>query len=199
MPKLTFNPIEHTYRIDGVLIPGFSQVAKAMGINDFSGVPVNILEAARSFGDNLHYTTKLFDEKNLEESSLSQPLIPCLDQYKQFLKDNAVKIIRKYIEKPICSFRYRYGITPDRICLIGGEFAVLEIKTTTVIPKSVKLQTAAQVLAIEEYYGIRIKKRYGLQIPVEGKYKLFAYTDDNDKSSWLCFLGAYNWLKENKK
>ena len=192
--KLTFNPIEHIYRLDGVVIPGFSEIAKAMGISDYSGASIEILEAARNFGKQMHLATKLWDEKNL--GLLPKPLIPWMETYKKFLKNYSVKIIQKYIEKPICSYRYRFGVTPDRICLVSGELSVLEIKTTTVMPNSVKLQTAAQTLAAEEYYGIRIRKRYGLKLS-PGDYKVYPYKDEMDKQVFIAFLSAYNWLKKN--
>ena len=194
--RLIFNPITHIYRLDGVVIPGYSEISKAMGISDFSKVNPELLELARNFGEQLHVATKLWDLKKL--GTLPEPLEPCLEEYKSFLKDYAVKIIPKYVEKPICSYRYRYGVTPDRVVTIGGEYAILEIKTTTAMSNSVKLQTAAQALAAEEYYGIRIKKRYGLQILPDKPYKLYPYKQESDKGSWLCFLGASNWLRGNK-
>lgn len=198
-PIFTFDPETHIYRLDGSVIPGFSQVAEVMGITDYSGVREDYLELARVFGDALHYAAKLLDEEILDENTLSAPLISCLDQYRKFLKDYSVKILKRYIERPIYSYRYRYGITPDRICTINDKLSVLEIKTTTALPPGVKLQTAAQKIAAEEYFGLRIKKRFCVLLPLEGNYKPYVFTNDNDYNSWLCFLGAYNWRKGNLK
>lgn len=197
--KLTFDEINHTYRLDGVIIPGYSQIAKSMGITDYGNVPDYFLEPARKFGQAGHYATRLWDNQTLNEVTLSEPLIPCLEEYKKFLQDNKVEIISDYIEKPICSVRYRYGITPDRICLIKGELSVFELKFVETMAPGAALQTAAQKMAAEEFYHIKIKKRYGVQISLKEQYKLYPYTNKGDEQTWLCFLGAYNWKEKYAK
>ena len=198
MGKFIFKEDTHEYFLDSVKIPGFSEIAKAMGIYDFSGVPETILEAARVFGDAAHYAARLWDLKDLDESTLDESLKPCLEVYKYFLTISHVEIIREYIENPICSYLYRYGITPDRICLINGELSVLELKFVSKLLPGVALQTAAQKRAAEEFYKIKIKKRYVLQITSSGKsYPPIEYKNKGDDNAWLCFLGAYNWLRRN--
>jgi hypothetical protein len=135
------------------------------------------------------------DKGTLDRGTLSNPLIPLLEGYEKFKKDFEVEIIPEYIENPICSFVYRFGVTPDRICLVKKELSVVELKTNTIMLASVKLQTAAQKKAAEEFYKIKIKNRYGIQFPLEGDYVPYQYKDKSDEYSWLSFLGAYNWLK----
>jgi hypothetical protein len=196
--KLEFEPKTHIYRLDGVVIPGFSEIAKAMGIVNYNNIPDFILEPTRNFGDVMHYTTKLWDLRDLDESTLDEPLKPCLEAYKYFLTTFHVEIIKEYIEQPICSFIYRYGITPDRIYLVNGELSVLELKFVSQLLPAVALQTAAQKRAAEEFYKIKIKHRYVLQITRQGDFKPpIEYKDKGDDNAWLCFLGAYNWLRRN--
>jgi len=198
MPNLTFKSDTHEYFLDGVKIPGFSEIAKVMGIFDFSNVPEYILETARNFGDAAHYAMRLWDLKDLDESTLHEDLKPCLEAYKQALKDNHIEIIKEYIEQPICSLIYRYGITPDRICLVKDELSILELKFVSVLQSGVALQTAAQKLAANEFYKTKVKRRFVLQITREGEAKpLKEYKEKGDENAWLCFLGSYNWLKKN--
>jgi hypothetical protein len=197
--KLEFDNENHIYRLDGVAIPGYSQIAKKMGIANLDNIPEYTLEQARQFGQAGHYATRLSDEGRLDEDSLSLPLIPCLKSYRDFLRCSNVEIIKEYIEKPICSFRYRFGTTPDRICLIRGELSVLELKFQETISKATSIQTAFQKIAANEFYHIKIKKRYGLQITLNGNCILHSYKDKNDEQVALCFLGAFNWREKNAK
>jgi len=187
----------HIYHLNGVVIPGYSEIASAMGITNFSGISERVMEAARNFGSAGHYATRLWDEKRLDESTLSAPLIPCLEEYKNFLIDFKVEIIPGYIEKPICSTIYRYGVTPDRVCVINGELSILELKFVESMSKATELQTAAQKLAAEEFYKIKIKRRYGLQIPQKGKAKIYPYTNKSDEQTWIAALSLYNWRVKN--
>jgi hypothetical protein len=198
MSKLIFKEDTHEYFLDGVKIPGFSEISKAMGISNYSGIPESVLEAARQFGVAAHYMTKLWDLADLDVKSMDAPLNPCLEAYKYFLKTYKVEIIKEYIENPICSYLYRYGVIPDRICLINGELSVLELKFVSKLVPAVALQTAAQKRAAEEFYKIKIKRRYALQITLEGENKKpVEYKDKGDDNAWLCFLGGYNWLRRN--
>jgi hypothetical protein len=198
--ELAYNAEKHEYSIDGKRIPGYSEVAKAMGITNYSGIPDYIMESARNFGTAGHYATRLWDEGRLDVNSLSLPLIPCLEAYKQMLLAYNVVIIKEYIENPICSFRYRFGTTPDRICLIEGEMSILELKFVSSLQPGIALQTAAQKLAAEEYYRIKIKNRYALQIAMDGKLRpLKPYKDKSDEGVWLNYLSAFNWKERNLK
>jgi len=199
MDRLIFKDDTHEYFLDGVKIPGFSEIAKAMGVYDFSSVPETILENARVFGDAAHYAARLWDLKDLDEATIDEPLKPCLEAYKYFLTTYHVKIIPEYVENPICSYLYRYGVTPDRICVINDELSVLELKFVSKIMPAVCLQTAAQKRAAEEFYKIKIKRRYALQITRKGEFKPpVECKDKGDDNAWFCFLGAYNWLRRNK-
>jgi len=197
--KLRFNKKKHLYTLDGVIIPGYSEIAKTMGIVNYKNTPGYLLEPAQKFGSAGHFATRLWDEKRLDEKTLSIPLIPCLEAYKSFIKYHDVKILTKYIERPICSYKYRYGITPDRICLIKGELSILEFKFVEVMSPGTAIQLAAQKLAANEYYGIKIIRRYALQLKLNGGFNIEIYKDNSNENTFLCFLGGYNWLKKNKQ
>lgn len=196
--RLVFKADTHEYFFDGVWIPGYSEIAQKMGISDFSMVPENILQRAQNFGTAFHLTVKLLDGDTLDESSVSPELFSLIDAYNKFKQEYFVNIKLEYIEKPVCSFIYRYGCTPDRICYVNGDLSIVEFKTSSTMPKSCALQTAAQEIAAEGFYGIHIKKRYGVHFSLDGKYKVYQYKDKADKQAWFAFLSAYNWLQKNK-
>ncbi len=191
--KLEFKEEKHQYLLDGVEIPSFSKIAEAMGITQYYGDN----QIAMNFGTAFHLVIKFLDKGTLNRETVNAPLIPLLAGYEKFKLDFGVKVIPEYIENPICSYRYRYGVTPDRVYYVKDELSAVEFKTNSVMPASVEMQTAFQQIAAEEYYGIKIKRRYGVQFPLEGGYKLFPYTNKMDMQTALCFLGSYNWLKKN--
>ncbi len=191
--NLSFDPKKHIYRLDGVQIPSFSEIATAMGITQYYGDN----QIAMDFGTKFHLATKFLDKGTLNRKTINAPLIPLLEGYEKFKRDYGVKVIPEYIEIPICSYKYRFGVTPDRIYMVKDELSVVEFKTNTVMPVSATLQTAFQQIAAEEYYGIKIKCRYGVQFPLEGGYKIFPYTNKMDLQTALCFLSSFNWLKKN--
>lgn len=110
---LVFDPKDHIYKLNGVVIPSVSQVMQRVGISDFSKVPANVLERARLFGTAVHRACELFDRGNLDERSLDSNLWPYLDGWVNFKKDFSLEFIE--IEKSIASTIYRVAGTPDRI------------------------------------------------------------------------------------
>lgn len=199
MPNFRFDEENHAYFIDDRKIPGYSEIAAAMGITDYSGVPGYNLELARKFGTAGHYALRLLDMGVLDFDTVSAPLVPCIKEYQNALSDYGIEIIGDYIERPVCSFRYRFGCTPDRICYVKRELSVIDFKFVETMQPAIEIQTAAQKIAAEEFFNLKIKRRYGLQIPMDGKCILHPYKDKADEQTWLCFLGAYNWRKRHGK
>jgi hypothetical protein len=62
---------------------------------------------------------------------------------------------------------------------------------------SVKIQTAAQKIAIEEQSNFKIKQRLGLRL-LPGDYKLDTYDKIADERIWLSAVILYHFKKENE-
>ena len=83
--------------------------------------------------------------------------------------------------------------------IFKGELSILEFKFVEVMSPGTAIQLAAQKLAANEYYGIKIIRRYALQLKLNGGFNIEIYKDNSNENTFLCFLGGYNWLKKNKQ
>jgi len=197
MPNFEYDPENHIYKLDGNVIPGYSEIAKAEGLVDLSAVDGKILQESADFGKKFHRMTQLWDKKRLDLATLDKQLIPWLETYKRFLKEYKVEIYAEWIEQPIYSTIWKYGTTPDRLGMVNGKLTVAEIKTTTTIHPAVRLQLAAQKIALTEQTGLKITKRMAVQF-FQDEYKVHPYDSPKDERIWLSAVILYNFKKENK-
>ena len=107
------------------------------------------------------------------------------------------KILTEYSENPICSFKWRYGVTPDIVAEQKEGLTVLELKCVTQMNPVTALQTTAQRLALEETYNIKIKQRWGLQLIPNAMPKLAVYAKLSDYPAWVSTVNLWYWRKEN--
>jgi hypothetical protein len=63
---IAFDPVPHTYSVDGVRLPSVTQVLQAADIINFDGVPQPILLAARDRGAAVHQACHYFNEDDLD-------------------------------------------------------------------------------------------------------------------------------------
>ena len=193
----SFDPIEHIYRLNGEIIPGFSEIMKANGLVDFDDVPPALLERCRKFGANLHKAIHLYNKGTLDAENLDFGLQPGIAAWSSFLDHTGFKPIVAWGEQPICSEISRYGCTPDNILKKDNRYAIAEVKSSSGMRPFMKLQTAAQVKAIKDFYGVKISERFVIQISADGEVKLHEHKDRRDEAFFLSALTVYKFKKEN--
>lgn len=194
--KFTFDEKGHIYRLGNDIIPSVTQILSAEGIFDYLGVPEASMEAARLFGSAVHKACELWDKAILDESTLSAPLVPYLNAWKEFIADFGPVVNAEWVEKPICSYKHRFGTTPDRIWSINNKLTALEIKSTTTMQKGVGIQLAGQAIAIEENLG-KVRQRWTVQLKENGSYQLHTYEMRADEAVFISCLNVYRWKHEN--
>jgi len=197
MNKLTFNAEKHEYSIDGVVIPGYSRIAKDMGLVDYSNVSPADLEYKGQVGSAVHKAIFLHNEDTLDMDSLAEPVTGYFNSWLMFVELYKPTILIQYSENPICSFKWRYGVTPDIVAEIKGILTVLELKCVSAMNAVTALQTSAQKIALEETYNIKIKQRWGLQLKPDCMPELKCYEKLSDTTAWLSNVNAWYWKKEN--
>jgi len=150
MNDLTFDEVNHIYRRYGIIKPSVTQILQEVGLIDFSAVPKEVLERASNFGTAVHKTTELFDKNILDFSSVSNPIIPYLKAWQDFLETYKIKILA--IEKQFYCSKYDYCGTIDRIVYSETlkKEILIDIKTTSSISPTVNLQTAGYAIGIEK-------------------------------------------------
>lgn len=197
MPQIDFDPVTHTYKIDGRILPSVTQVLESVGISDFSMVSPDVLRDAQQLGTDVHRLLELYDKGTIDYDTVSDYIAPYLPPWVDFLETTGAKIIE--IEKKVYCERYQYVGTLDRILEINGKLSVLDIKTGG-NQLSHSIQTAAYLQA---YNKDRRKKfdRYTWYVDTEKKkqkWKLVKNDDPNDINIFLSALTVCKF-KRNKK
>lgn len=197
MPKLDFNVEKHEYLIDGITIPGYSQIAKDLGLVDYSHIPQRNLEWKRKVGKAAHKAIFLNNTDELDMDSLDETVTSYFKSWLMFVELYKPKILTEYSERPICSFKWKYGVTPDIVAELKPGLTVIELKCVSSMNPVTALQTEAQRIAIEETYNIKIKQRWGLQLIPGMTPKLEYYTKATDNNYWLSAINLWNYKERN--
>ena len=186
--QIDFDSENHQYKVDGQQRPSVTQVLSIA--NSYKWVNKNILDKAGKFGTAVHKATELYDHNNLNMESLAVVLIPYLEGWKQFLADTSFRIIE--IECQVAS-KLGYAGTFDRLGYLDNKLTLVDIKTSTVVPKTTALQLAAYAHAYEEIYKKRIQQRISVQLK-PCNYMITNYSNPTDFLTFMNFLTVYKWV-----
>lgn len=185
--KFSFHEGKHQYRLGNLVLPSVTQVLP----EKFIGVPPELVAAAAYRGQIVHNFTEDWDLLGRYRSKPTMEIAPFLAAYQLFLKEMKPEIIA--VEKRGWCKRYLYAGTSDRIYRWGGYNSLVDIKTPAVIYPEAALQTAAY----EPICGYPIKKRFTLQLKIDGTYKLQQWKDRTDFSMFLSYLNCYRWKQRH--
>lgn len=191
--QLDFDAHNHIFKINGVIVPSITQVIKAAGLTDYSKVPPHILKASQDFGTAAHLATQLYDQGNLDETTLDPALRPYLDSWITFCKEYG--FVSEIIEKPMGSELFKFAGIPDRIGKREGKAADVEIKTTFEMNESTAEQTAGQVILWKGKIDTKVE-RWGVLLTETGKPQVYRYKNASDFSVFLAALTICNTKKQ---
>lgn len=195
MPKpiLTFDEASHSYALDGRPVPGVTSVIGSI-LSPVYNKANDLMRRAAAFGSAVHRACELDDRGTLDMETLDPALLPYLEGWRKFSQDNGGEILHS--ETKICSYKFRFAGTLDRVLFDGP--TLLDIKTSTTIGPEVGVQTAAYAIAAQESLGIKIKRRLCVQLTPYG-YKLYQLTDPSDQQIFIAALSCYNWKEKHGK
>lgn len=176
--------------------PRVTEILRVAGLIDFSKVPASIMEPALKFGTAVHKATELWDKKTLDESILSEPLIPYLTAWKQFIKDYKITIEPDEMEKQFTSTKWGFKGSPDRWPIVNGKRTLIDLKSSVSMHPATAVQTVAYQILLEEA-DVKIYQRWGVQLNEQGKYKITPYKNLSDRTTFLSALNLYIWKGEN--
>lgn len=189
---LTFEPEAHVYAWNGKRIPSVTQVLDRL--HDFSHVPMEVLEAAKTRGSNVHSACQFFDEGDLDESSLEPSELGYVQAWQRFCAEHHPNW--SMIETPLYHPVFCYAGTPDRIgsILSGGVRidAQVDIKTSASSHPVWGVQTAAYNAAAN-FTG----RRFTCQLRANGTYKLIEWSDPTDWPVFLSLINLSNWTRKH--
>lgn len=194
---LRFDPNAHEYHLDGDRLPSVTEVLQPL--NDLGGIPPDALAAAAAFGSNVHAACHLFNQGRLDDDSLDPRLRPYLEGWKQYLLDSGATVIASEVR---CHHpRARYAGTADVVVRtpktkrFAAKQAVIDIKTSVMVPRTVNLQTAAyrEALLDGPYPFAGPMERYAVHLLGWGRYALIHCRNVGDFNVFLSALNLHRW------
>lgn len=195
--KLEFDPVAHRYTLDGRSVPSVTQILGILNERSLSRIPAHVLEAARTRGEFVHRAINLFNRAELDESSLSDDLVPYVDTWKRFLAESGAVVIAS--EQSVYHKSLRFAGTPDLVLDWNGRTVVPDIKATAVVPATVGPQTAAYAESLWLMHGGRGRRplrRCIHLLPFGREYRVHERSDPSDWQMFVSCLNVYRFLEK---
>ena len=104
-----------------------------------------------------------------ETPDIPPEIAPAVETFRRFNEKRGIVFHKEYVERQIKSQRHRYAGTVDALATVDGKFGVLDIKTSTGFYPEYNLQTAAYVLALQEF---PVRRELGLAQEIQTRWIL---------------------------
>lgn len=185
---------------DGVRRMSVTQSLALGGLFDYSMVPTDVLERARTRGVQVHHACALIDRgEPLEDYDIPAPIVPRIEAYHVFLREMKFVPDPDWVERPMIVelFGHRVGMTPDVVGTIAGVPTLIERKTTSTDHPGWRLQTAGYELGLKAA-GLQIRQRFALRLLDTGRYKLTPHEDRGDYDSFGDFYRSAAWKLKHR-
>lgn len=192
---LEFDEAAHVYRLEGRPVPSVTQVLQL--INSFDGVPLDVLERAREFGQHVHRAVELDSKGELDEESLDPALAEYLAGWRLFLRERKARVVAS--ELRVCSRKLRYAGTLDALVEIAGRLTLIDVKSGAVPILTVGPQTAAYLKALRECWPSMSKTVLPPSLPracvrlMPNDYQFVPLRDGRDWNVFLSALNIHQW------
>lgn len=174
------------YMLGDIRLPSVTDVLRITGLSDYSMVRDDVLENARVRGQDVDEFLTGIDTGLIPEDLLPDPrLAGYVEAYKRFRAETPFEISECQVPK--VEKGYRFAGTPDRVGLLDGKAAVVDIKCV----HAVQPETAVQLAAYALLTGA--SARYSLQLRPDGTYRLKEYTKPRDLHVFLGALSVVHW------
>lgn len=143
-------------------------------------------------GTYVHQACHYYDMGELDEDSLDPVLIPYVEGWKKFRADTNVTIA--WAEERITDEKLGVTGQPDRLVEWPGVgWAIIDIKSGSLADWTA-IQLAAYRLLLPGYKNL---KRFAVNLPGDGTYKVKEYKDRGDEGIFLAALAIHNWKKNH--
>lgn len=197
---LTFDPEAHAYTFEGRPLPAVTRVLRIL---ETRSAPQELLDFAAARGIAVHEACELDDRDDLDEASVDPLIRPYLEGWRMFKEDAGYQAIE--IELAVANGRYGYAGRIDRIALVNGKPAVLDIKTGSQLP----LSAGPQLAAYQEAYAWLVeaalvkrpadlpRRRYVVWLRGDGRYNLVRYDSPEDWGVFRSALSIWQWMEKS--
>lgn len=172
----SFDADLHEYRIDGVKVPGVSDILESTGY-----INKRFFKAGSAdFGSKVHKACSLLDYDLLTIDDIEDSIKGYAEGWLKFKQESGITF--EEIEKFHISDKYRFGGTPDRVGVMRGRKCIADIKSGAALSWH-KLQLNAYRILVDASIDLLI----GVYLK-PGNYSLTPYTVSDE---FLSVLGKY--------
>lgn len=153
---LKFQDEGHIYTLNGNRVISLTQILDAAGLVNYDGIAPEVLAKKAAFGTKVHTYTLWNDQGELDMNDL----VPYpnywnrVEGWRQFVEDFKYQVDLQAAEKP-CAVKVNgmlYAMTIDRLGMMDGKPAIVEIKTCADREFHHQIQTAAQAIPMNEFF-----------------------------------------------
>lgn len=198
MSKLTFDPVEHAYRLNGRLVPSVTEALRLITADEYAGVDADVMAKAAAIGTAVHGIIERDIRGEFDIEACDVDLLPYFDQWRQFLQTSGFE--PRLSEARVYSERYGYAGTLDLFGRLNRRWALIDAKRTAKVPRTAGPQTAAYEMALREcrpdLFAGEDKRidRFALHLAPSG-WRLVPFKDPNDQRVFLSALTLHTWRK----
>lgn len=191
--SLVFNEQDHTYKLNGVLIPSVSTLLDPL--YDFRFVSQENLEKARKKGKAIHRTIELYEKGTLDQDTLHPFLASCLKQWIDFKQ--VMGYVASISEHMVHSDQFGYAGTLDGGGKMGDFEMLLDVKSGSKYEPH-KLQTMGyKIAAVERKILSESCKRGSIYIDHDSWDFEYHHDEGGDRAAFLSLLTIHKWRQKN--
>ena len=173
---------EHVYRVDGQILPGFSEIAKTMGLVKYFNCDPWFMER----GTAIHEACYLHDLHILDWDTVDPRILGFVEAYILFQDETG--IVCGNAETPLSHSTYRYCGKPDRF------LPLIDIKGVQGYP--IQLEAYAELLRANGYDPGR--QGYMLHLKENGTYKLETHRFDRKLLGVFLSATSVFWYRKER-
>lgn len=187
----TLDQDTHTYTLGDQMIPCVSEIISPL--TDFSMIPPAVLEYKTMIGIHVHKACELYDLDDLVIDTLDPALKQYVMAWIRFLDETGFVV--ELNEQIVFHDKYLFAGTLDRVGLLHGVRALVDLKTVAQLGPQTGVQTAAYLCALnhKKKKADHVTKRFALQLKKDGSYRLQPYEDRLDLGTFTSLLNLHNW------
>lgn len=197
--KLTFDEASHEYRMGGVRVPSVTQILRDLSL--IARLPDGMLAEASVRGKMVHKAVELYNQDDLDESTVHQDYMPYLRAWKRFCDDHQYEPLIN--EPTLYSHRWGYAGTPDTFGswkqIRKRPRVLLDVKTGGTDPCHGP-QTAAYVELLREeglLSRVEMPQRAIVRLQPNGMYQVDPMLDPGDWSVFMSSLTVYRFKEKH--
>ena len=192
---LAFDEATHTYRIGDRVVPSVTQVIReVLAPDEYAGIPARVLDHAAQRGRAVDRMIELDLHADLDPDSLHPELLPYWRAWEAFPDRASWRAQPVVCQGIVYSAPRHYAGTYD--ILLPESPALVDVKATAQLPRTVGAQTAAYADALPPLDDGQPVKRYCLHLTPAG-CRLIHLTDKSDSADFMAALRVYNWRHKN--